>query len=161
MNTWVTEVRSDGIPAVRCVNPLEVCGDLVKSLVPSDALPALRSSAYGILEPVFVVVDVLEGNGFRTDIPSAERIVFVSADVKTPFAPDRDLDAADRFAEIAVAIMERTIVGVHGVTALGIATDYTAQLSRNQKKEHVNTESTEGATEGSQGSREAAQPWLV
>ena len=59
MNGGITEIRCDGIPAVLCVNALEVLRHLVKSFVPSDALPPVRTAADGIFEPVFVVVNVL------------------------------------------------------------------------------------------------------
>jgi hypothetical protein len=63
------------------VNALEVPRHLVKSFVPSDTLPTVRSAANGILEPVFIVVKILQGDGLRADVPSAERVVFVTADV--------------------------------------------------------------------------------
>ena len=59
MNGGITEVCCDGISAVLRVNALEVLRHFVKSLVPSDALPTLRSAADGIFEPVFVLVNIL------------------------------------------------------------------------------------------------------
>ncbi len=40
-----------------------------------------------MFQPVFVVVNILQGNGLRADVPAAERIVFVTADVQTLVAP--------------------------------------------------------------------------
>ena len=59
MNGGITEVRSDGIPPVLRANALEVLRHLVKSFVPSDTLPTVRSAADGIFEPVFVIVNIL------------------------------------------------------------------------------------------------------
>ena len=83
MNGGISEVGGDGIPAVRRVNALEVLRYLVKSFVPADALPTVRSAADGMPEPIFVVVKILQSNGLRADVAAAERIVFVTADVET------------------------------------------------------------------------------
>jgi hypothetical protein len=56
MDGGITKVRSDGIPAVLGVNALEVLRYLVKSFVPPNALPTVRSAAHGIPEPVFIVM---------------------------------------------------------------------------------------------------------
>ena len=81
MNGGIIKVRGDGIPAVLRVNALEVLRHLVKSFVPPDALPTVRSAADGILEPVFIVMQILQGDGLRADVTLAERVVFVTADV--------------------------------------------------------------------------------
>jgi len=93
-----------------CVNALEVLYHLVKSFFPSDALPTVRSTADRIFEPVFIIVNILQGNGLGADVPSAERVVFVTADVQTLVGLNSDFDATDRFAEIATAIMKAAIV---------------------------------------------------
>ncbi|MGI9167072.1 MAG: hypothetical protein ACR2G5_11935 [Pyrinomonadaceae bacterium] len=54
---------------------------------------------------------ILQGNGLRADVPSAERVVFVTADVQMLAGLNSDFDATYRFAEIAVAIMKGAIVG--------------------------------------------------
>ena len=59
MNGGITKVGCDGIPAVLRVNALEVLRYFVKSFVPSDALPTVRSAAHRMFEPVFVVVKIL------------------------------------------------------------------------------------------------------
>jgi hypothetical protein len=118
MNGGITKVRSDGISPVARVNALEVLRHLVKSFVPPEPLPTVRSAAHGILEPVFIVVKILQGDGLRADVPSAERIVIVTADVETLVGLNSDLDAAYRFAEIAVAIMRGAFVGGSHVTVL-------------------------------------------
>ena len=105
MDGGITKIRSDRISPARRVNALEVLRYLVKSFVPPNALPTVRSAAHGIPEPVFIVMQILQGDGLWTDIPSAERIVFVTAYVQTLIRLDSDFDAANRFAEIAGAIM--------------------------------------------------------
>ena len=118
MNGGITKVRSDGIPPVPRMNALEVLRYLVKGFVPSDALPTVRSVADGIFEPVFIIVKILQGNGLRADVPAAERVVFVTADVETLIGLNSDLDAAYRFAEIAVLIMKGAIVSASHGTVL-------------------------------------------
>jgi hypothetical protein len=105
MDGGITKVRCDGIPSVRRANALEVLRYLVKSFVPPETLPTVRSAADGILQPVFIIVQILQGDGLRADVPAAERVVFVTADVETLVGLNSDFDAAYRFAEIAGAIM--------------------------------------------------------
>jgi len=119
MNGGITEVSSDGIPSVLRVNALEVLRHFVKSFVPPEPLPTVRSPAHGIFQPVFIIVKILQGHGLRADVPSAERVVFVTADVQTLVILNSDFDATYRFAEIATAIMEGAIVGGSHSTVAG------------------------------------------
>ncbi len=112
MNGGVTEVRCERIPTVRRVSALQVLHYLVKSFVPSDALPTLRSAADGISKPVFIEVKILQGNGLRADVPAAERVVLITADVQTLVALYSDFDATYRFSEIAVAIVGELLSAV-------------------------------------------------
>ena len=96
---------------MRGVNALEVLGYFVKRFVPANSLPTRRSAAHRILEPVFVVVKVSQRSSLRTDVALTEWIVFVTADVEVFVARDCNLDSTDRFAKIAVAIMNRVIHG--------------------------------------------------
>jgi hypothetical protein len=115
MNGGITKVSGDGIPAVLRVNAFKVLRHLVESFVPADALPALMSAADGVFEPVFIIVKILQGNGLRADVPSAERIIFVPADAQMVVVLDSDFDATYRFAEVAIAIMKGANVGLtHG-----------------------------------------------
>src|SRR5215216_237997 len=107
MNVRITEIRGDGIPSIVRVNAFEVLRHLVESFVPADTLPTVWSATHGISQAVFVVVNVLQGDGFRADVAAAERIVFVAADLQALVTLHGDFDAADRFADIAVAIMRR------------------------------------------------------
>src|ERR1700682_2792419 len=106
MNGGITQVSSNSIPSVRRVNALEVLRYLVTSLVPPETLPTILSAAHGIFQAVFIIVKISQGSGLRADVASAERVVFVTADVQTLVGLDSDLDAAYRFAEIAGAIMK-------------------------------------------------------
>ena len=113
MDSGIAKVRCDRIPSVDGMNALEVLRYLVKSFVPPDTLPTVRSAADGIFEPVFIVVNILQGNRLRTDVPAAERVVLVTADVETLVGLNSDFDAADRFAKIAGAIVRGAISGDH------------------------------------------------
>ena len=81
MNGGIAEVGCYGIPAVCSVDAFKVLGNLVKRFVPPDALPTIRSAADRMLQPVLIVVQVLQRNGLRADVPAAERIVFITANV--------------------------------------------------------------------------------
>jgi hypothetical protein len=108
----ITEVGREGIPAVLCVDALEVLCDLVKSFVPCDTLPTLRSAAYGILESVFIVVEILKSDSLWADVPAAKRIIFVAPNVETLIGLNSDLDPTNRFAEIAGLVVRRTLASV-------------------------------------------------
>ena len=115
MNGGIAKVIRDGASSVLRLNAFEVLRNFVKRFVPADALPAIGSAADGMLEPVFVVVKILQSDGLWADVPSAEGIVFVAADVQTVVGLNGDLDPTDRLAEIAGAIVKETFVsGAHG-----------------------------------------------
>src|SRR5438132_5870656 len=115
MNGGVTKVRCDGSSPVLRLNPFEVLGHFVKSFVPSDALPTMISATDGIFEPVFIIVNVLQGHRLRADVPAAERVILVTADLQTLAGVNGDFDATYRFAEIASAIVRGAIArGHHG-----------------------------------------------
>lgn len=121
MNGGITKIRCDGIPAVLRVNALEVLRHLIKSFVPPEPVPTVWSAAHGIFQPVFVIVKISQGSGLRADVPSAERVVFVTADVQTLVGLNGDFDAAYRFAEIAGAVMNGAIVGgSHGSYSVAV-----------------------------------------
>jgi hypothetical protein len=111
MNGRVTKIRCDGISAVLRANALEILRDLVKSFFPSYPLPTVRSPAHGMFQSVLIVVKILQGNGLRADVPAAEGVVFVTTDVQPLVGLNGDLDTTYRFAEIATAIVNGTIVG--------------------------------------------------
>ena len=65
MNRGITQVGCGGIFAVLRVNALEVVRYFVKSFVPSKLLPAVRSAAHRMPEPVFIVVQILQRDCLR------------------------------------------------------------------------------------------------
>ena len=105
MNGGITDVSCDSIPSVLRLNAFEVLRHLLKSLVPSDLLPTLISAADGIFQPVLIIVNILQSNCLRADVPAAERVGLVTADVQTLAGLNGDFDAAYRFAKIAGAEM--------------------------------------------------------
>ena len=131
MNRGITEVGSDGVSSVLGFDALEVLRHLVKSFVPADALPTLSRSTDRIFEPVLIVMNILQGDGLRADIPAAEWVVLVPADLQSLIAISSDLNPADRFAEIATAIMSRAIIlRTHFVSlCLFVASDPAAETS--------------------------------
>src|SRR5262252_4339582 len=100
--------------AVRGLNLLEALSDHIERFVPGDALPALLRAVDGIFEPVLVEMKILQGDRFRTDISAAEGIVFVARDVESTVGAVTDFNATDRFADTAVAIVNRIrVAGFH------------------------------------------------
>jgi hypothetical protein len=79
MNVGISEVSCDGVPSVVRLNPPEVERNFIKSFVPADSFPTTRSAPHRILQPVLVVVKILQGNSLRADVTSAERIILVPA----------------------------------------------------------------------------------
>ena len=115
VNGGIAKIGCDGISAVLPVDALEVLRYFVKSFVPSNALPTILSTTDGMFEPIFVVMNVLQGDGLRADVAATEWIVFVTADVQTLIGPHSDFDPTHSFGEIAVAIVRRIIGGdLHG-----------------------------------------------
>jgi len=66
-----------------------------------------------MLKPVFIVVNILQGNSLWADESATERIVFVATNGELLADSGRDLETADRFAKIATAIMRETIACAH------------------------------------------------
>jgi hypothetical protein len=50
-------------------------------------------------------VKILQGDGLRADVSSAENVVFVATNVQTLVSLNGDFDTTDRFAEIAGAVV--------------------------------------------------------
>ena len=63
--------------------------------------PVGRSRPDRAAQPIGVVVNVDEGDALRADVPARERIVGVAAYVGHPVALERELQAADRLAQVA------------------------------------------------------------
>jgi hypothetical protein len=56
-------------------------------------------------EPVFIEMDILQGDGLGADVSATEGIVFVTANVESAVGARSDFDTTDRFADTAVAIV--------------------------------------------------------
>lgn len=111
MNGGITQISRDAIPSMLRLNALKVLRDFVERFVPTDPLPTVLGATNGMLEPVLIEVNILQGDGLRTDVAAAEGIVFVAANVQTLVGPNGDFDPAHSFAEVAGTIMNRGFVG--------------------------------------------------
>jgi hypothetical protein len=111
MNGGIAKVGGDGISTVDGMNAFEVLCYLIKGFVPSNALPTIGSAAHGMFEPVLIIVKISQRSGLRADVPAAEWVVFVTADVESLLGLNGDFDATDRFAEITGAIVYGAVVG--------------------------------------------------
>src|ERR1051325_112844 len=118
MDSRIAEVRRNRVSAVRRVNALEVLRHFVKRFVPLQPLPTVSGATHRIAQPIFIVVQILQGDSFRADVAAAERILLVTANVEMLIPADSYLQAADRLAKIAGAIVDRSFVsGCHGMVA--------------------------------------------
>src|SRR5262245_48122240 len=107
----IAEISRDGISTMLSLNPFQVPGHFVERFGPADSLPTIVSAAYGKPEAVLIKVNILQSDGFGTDVTAAERIVLVPADIETPVRPDGNFNAAHSFAQVAGAIVRRIIFG--------------------------------------------------
>ena len=80
---------------------LEVLRDLIEGFSPTYTLPTAGSTPDRKLKSIFIVVDILQGNGLRADVSTAERVVFITTNIETFMPVSNDFYTADRFAEIA------------------------------------------------------------
>ena len=118
MNGGITKVSCQGIPTVGCANALEVLRYLVKSFFPPEPLPTVWSAADRMFEPVIIIMKILQGNGLRANVPAAERVVFVTANVQTLVGLNSDFDATYRFAKIASAMVNGIVGGSHATSQI-------------------------------------------
>ena len=87
--------------------------DLVERFLPGDLFPTRRRTPHRPTQPVGILVDILEAQRLRTDMPAAERVLLVAADGEDLTAAQADLDAADRLTKVAGAIVG-VFRGAHG-----------------------------------------------
>ena len=105
MNRGITEVGGDRVATMGRLSPLEILGDFVERFVPADTFPTQRCATDWMLEPVFIEMNILQGDRLGADESAAEGIVFVATNVESAICALRDLDTTDRFADAAVAIV--------------------------------------------------------
>jgi hypothetical protein len=70
----------------------------VEGGLPADLLPIRSAPAQGPAQPVRVLVQILQCDRLRTDVPVAEHVVFVAADREDAVSVDRDGKPAHRLA---------------------------------------------------------------
>jgi hypothetical protein len=110
VNGGISEVRADRVSAILRVNASEVLRYFVEGFVPADASPASGNATHRIFQTVIVVMNILESDGLRADVTAAEWIVFVPTNRETLVSFDLNLDATDRLAKIASAIVWGPVV---------------------------------------------------
>ena len=82
MHVGISQVGRYRTSSVLGLDALEVMRYQIKGFVPSNAFPTVSCAANWMLQPVFVVINVLEGNSLRADVTTAERVFMVSPDVE-------------------------------------------------------------------------------
>ncbi len=105
MHGRIAEVERDGIVAMLGLDRDDARSDLVDGFIPADALPAAGRALHRVTQAIRVLVDILEAERLGADMAAAEWIVRVAADRQNLVAAQADLDAADRLAQVAGAVM--------------------------------------------------------
>src|SRR5215471_11380514 len=105
MHGGIAEIGGHGITTVSGLDTFEVGGYFVEGFVPSDLLPAGARATDRMFQPVLIEVDVLQRNCLWADISVTEGIVFVSTNIQRAVIALSYLNAADGFADAAIAIV--------------------------------------------------------
>jgi hypothetical protein len=113
MGLRIADIGRHRIRAMLALDGDQTRRDLVERFLPGDLFPPGRRAPHRPSQPIRILVDILEAQRLRTDMPAAERVPFVTADGEDLTAAQADLDAADRLAEVAGAIVGM-FRGAHG-----------------------------------------------
>ena len=89
------------------------CDGVLSWQVDKGTVNGVDVSGHNLTILTHIPGNILQGNCLRADVASAERVVVVTAYVQTLVGLNSDFDAADRFAEIAGAIVRGAISGDH------------------------------------------------
>ena len=97
----VALIDGDGVAAVGALHLDEPLRRQVEGGVPADLLPGRSAAAQGVPQPIGVLVQILQSDGLRTDVPVAEDVLLVAPDGKDAVPVDHDGQPAHRLAERA------------------------------------------------------------
>jgi hypothetical protein len=106
----IAHVHADGVYPVLAVDGQQRIGGGVEGLIPADFLPVVatvgaRDASHGVAEAVRILVNVLERDGLGADMAAAQGVVRIALDGDDLLAARFDLQATDRLAEVAGAIV--------------------------------------------------------
>ena len=94
----VALVDGDRVPAMGALHFEEPLRGQVEGGLPADLLPIRSAPAEGPAQPVRVLVQILQRDRLRADVPVAEHVVFVTANREDAVSVDRDGKPAHRLA---------------------------------------------------------------
>ncbi len=101
----VADVGRHRIGAVLALEGDDTPRGLVERRLPGHLFPAVRRAPHRSAQPVRILMEILQAERLRTDVTAAERVLLIAADGEDLRAADADLDAADRLAEVAGAVV--------------------------------------------------------
>ncbi|MNL13808.1 hypothetical protein D3C87_1347270 [compost metagenome] len=85
-------------------------GDKVEGVFPLDGLPLAANAAHRLMQAIRIVLDVLQGDSLRADVPATEcvqRVALDRSDLHAAFEfGGFDGQAADGFTQVARTVME-------------------------------------------------------
>ncbi len=102
----VADVERHGIVAVACAHFTDASLDLLERRGPGNLFPSRRRASHRPAQPVRVLVEVLQRDGFRADVAAAQHVVAVGLDREDLSVPMLDHDAAHGLADRAGAVMQ-------------------------------------------------------
>ena len=105
MHGRISDIYSHAVPAMFLLNSFEVLRHLIESFIPFNLLPSIAGPSNRLFESVRIVMDILQGNRFRADVPMAEDIVSIALDAQRSIGLRIDLNTTHCFADIASAEM--------------------------------------------------------
>lgn len=76
----IAKVYADAVSAMLLAGLVQPVGHQVKRLVPVHLLPASRGSPDRLPQAVRILVEILECNCLRANMPPAERVIFITLD---------------------------------------------------------------------------------
>ena len=106
----IAHVDADGINPATFVNPRQFTGGSIQCLFPTNGLPlvaavGLLDAFHRLTQAIRVLVNILQGDGFRTDMTAAKRVIFVTLYRNNLAVFDFNFEATDSFAQMAGPIV--------------------------------------------------------
>ena len=105
VNYRIPLVHGHGAAPMRALGLVKAARGLVNSRLPGHLLEVAPSAAKRTTQPVGIFVQILEGDGLRTDVAAAQGVVVITADLRDPSVRSLDDDPAHRLAEMAGAMV--------------------------------------------------------
>jgi len=105
MHGRIALIYADSIASKLLLHVTKPPSRFIQRLIPADRLPLAIRFPYGMSKTIGIFVDIFQREGLWTDVTARKRIEFVTEDRLYPSVFVLYLNAADRFAQVAVSEM--------------------------------------------------------